>query len=61
MELLVRGEDPESEDGRLLVKVEAELDAVRASFFMNHVPADASVLGDGMCFEQLVGHGWGWI
>ena len=30
MELLVRGEDPESEDGKLLVRVEAEFGAVRS-------------------------------
>ncbi len=29
MELLVRGEDPESEDGKLLIRVEAESSAVR--------------------------------
>jgi len=30
MELLVRGEDPESEDGKLLIRVEAESSAVRS-------------------------------
>ncbi len=36
MELLVRGEDPESEDGRLLVEVEAELDTVLPGLYRNY-------------------------
>ena len=38
MELLVRGEDPDSEEGQLLVKVEAQANAVRAG---NHLRARA--------------------
>ena len=34
MELLVRGEDPESDDGKLLIRVEAESSAVRTTWVL---------------------------